>query len=133
MNEAGRNLGEEVECGIRSNGDDCRHAQPEDQQWQQKHAAAESGEADQRAYNQADKDLERDQFHRVAPVYAPVESAGSGLTPMKPCCSRCRMISCAASSALSSAVLMTTSASAGDSYGSEIPVNSLTMPARAFA
>jgi hypothetical protein len=65
--------------------------------------------------------------------YAPAESAGSGLTPMNPCCSRCRMISCAASSALRSAVLITTSASEGASYGSETPVNSLTIPARALA
>jgi hypothetical protein len=55
------------------------------------------------------------------------------LTPMKPWRSKCRMISCAASSGLSSAVLMTTSASRGGSYGSEIPVKSLRMPARALA
>jgi hypothetical protein len=55
------------------------------------------------------------------------------LTPMKPSRSKWRMISCAASSGLNSAVLMTTSASVGGSYGSEIPVKSLRMPARALA
>ena len=54
-------------------------------------------------------------------------------TPMKPSRSKCRMISCAASSGVRSAVLMTTSASLGSSYGSEIPVNSLMSPARALA
>jgi len=41
--------------------------------------------------------------------------ASSSLSPMKPSRSKCRMISCAASSGVSSAVLITTSASLGSS------------------
>ena len=59
--------------------------------------------------------------------------AAAPFTPMKPSRSRCRIISCAASSGDNSPVLIVTSASLGASYGSEIPVNSLRIPARALA
>ena len=54
-------------------------------------------------------------------------------TPTYPSFSRYRMICCAASSGVTSVVSITMSASSGGSYGSETPVNSLMMPARALA
>src|SRR5271166_2876940 len=132
MNPAGTDLGNEVEQGVRSDGQDRRHSQEENQDGQQEHTAAHSGHADQSTDHEADQSLFDEHSKSLCNGVVPLQS-DCPFTPIKPSRSRCRMISCAASSGLRSAVLITTSASFGSSYGSEIPVNSLRMPARALA
>ncbi len=76
--------------------------------------------------------------HPRAPFSYPIMGGGGGYSKlrsaaMKPSRSSWRMICWAASSGSVSLVSTTTSATVGASYGSEIPVNSLMMPARALA
>src|SRR5258708_35185765 len=111
MQESSRNLGEEVEQCIGSNGHDRRHFQTEDQYGEQQNAAPHTGQANENADDKANQDFDRDQVHsKLNSSYSPASA-----TPMKPSRSRCRTISWAASSGDRSPVLMVTSASAGTS------------------
>ena len=108
-----------------------RHVQTEDQNREQQNAAPDSRHSDQGPNSKTHQALDQQIHGNIG--FRPKLDRLAEAAPMKPSLSRCRMISCAASSAESSPVLMVTSASAGTSYGSEMPVNSFRIPARALA
>ena len=64
MDGAGSDLGKEVEEGVRTDRDDGRDLNDEDEQREQKNAAADSRHSDQSAYPEANQDFEQ-QFHDV--------------------------------------------------------------------
>src|SRR5579871_1695209 len=111
MKQAGGNFGEEVEERIGADRYDRGNAQSEDQHREQQHAAPHTGHPDEDSNDEANENLQCEHFHGSSPP----DYAAAPLTPMNPSRSRCKMISCAASSGESSPVLIVTSASAGTS------------------
>src|ERR1700675_1669287 len=152
MHDAGGNLREKVEQRIATDGNDSGNVQAKDEHGQQQYAATQSRQPDQRSNREADQYFQQQEFHAVSWLALSSQFSVNQiqvkelrtenrelffyplpLAPTKPSRSRCRIMVCAASSGLSLAVSITTSALIGASYGSEMPVNSFTMPARALA
>ena len=110
-----------LNSGIRAHGDNRRYPQDKNQDRQQQHTAAHPGHADQGTLPQADQNLfdEHTNVRLQLLIVTMLRSRRSGWlaiysdeTLRAP---GARMISCAASSGLNSAVLITTSASVGSS------------------
>ena len=64
MYNPGRDLGEEIEGGVRAHGHNRGDLEAKDQNWQQQDAPAQPGKANQETNHKSDQDFSRDQFHR---------------------------------------------------------------------